>query len=405
MAFFEKLPQTLRKKAPLLGAGLVIALLGGLLAFMYYRSNLLSENLHSSQTQVAKYKTSLLSTEQLYASVEAELKALKNEDQYLINKALQETVKKIETTYTMAVASYEKLLGLKEKTNKTEKLDKSFTEALTYLADTNYASAEAVLKDLNKNIAAEEAKIVSTFTIPANVATNNAPPGSGYSRQRVETPVGAYLVDIISADLGGARVVVDTASEGTCTNNCPVDSLGNYAARSGAFAGVNGPYFCPAEYPSCAGKTNSFDTLLMNKKKVYFNSDNNVYSSVPAVIFSGSSARYVTQSSQWGRDTGVDAVIASQPLLMLNGKRVFGGDGEPKRSGKGSRSFIGSTGSKVYIGVVHNVSTAEMAYVLETLGIHNALNLDSGGTTALWNQGRYLVGPGRNSPYGILLVR
>jgi len=29
--------------------------------------------------------------------------------------------------------------------------------------------------------------------------------------------------------------------------------------------------FCPSTYPQCAGKTNSFDTLLMNKNKVYFN--------------------------------------------------------------------------------------------------------------------------------------
>ena len=213
------------------------------------------------------------------------------------------------------------------------------------------------------------------------------------------------MVDIIAADLNSTRVIVDTASDGTCADNCPVDSLASYAARSGGYAGINGPYFCPAAYPGCSGKTNSFDTLLMNKNKVYFNSDNNVYSTVPAVIFSGNSARFVGQSLQWGRDSGVDSVIASQPMLTSGGSRVFGGDGEPKRSGKGSRSFIGATGSTVYIGVVHNVSTAEMAYVLQTLGIASSLNLDSGGSTALLWNGKYLVGPGRNTPFGILLQK
>ena len=142
----------------------------------------------------------------------------------------------------------------------------------------------------------------------------------------------------------------------------------------------------------------------MNKDKTYFNSDNNVYSTVPAVIFSGNSAGFVTQSLQWGRDIGVDAVIASQPLLVLNNEIVFFGDGEAKRASRGSRSFIGATRNTVYIGVVRTATVAEVAKVVKTLGITNALNLDSGGSTALWN-GRYLAGPGRATPFGILLTR
>lgn len=333
-----------------------------------------------------------------------ELEDLRGVDQFKRNEDLEARIESIEKTYDKTVKTYDDLVSLKESVKNTSALDKLFAEALTQLSEQNYSSAEATLATLTKNISTERSKLESTFTIPENVKASNAPPGSGYSRQRVDSPVGSYMVDIVSAQLGSMRVVVDTASESDCRDNCPVASLGSYVSRSGAFAGINGPYFCPASYAACAGKTNSFDTLLMNKNKKYFNSDNNIYSTVPAVIFSGGSARYVTQSSQWGRDTGVDAVIAGQPLLMLNGNRVFGGDGEPKRSGKGSRSFIGSTGSTVYIGVVHNVSTAEMAHVLQTLGIQSALNLDSGGSTALWS-GRYIVGPGRDTPFGILFVR
>ncbi len=393
-----------KRKLSIVGALMIVGLVITLGGF-YYHSDKLSKNLLAIQGEKKDLNSNLESTESKLASIAAELANLKDDDQYKINQVLDKEIKDIEITYGKTVTTYELLLQLKEKSNKTEKLDAKFAKILSLLSERKFASAEAGLKELDAEIKSEQAKLVSTFSIPANVASNNAPPGSGYSRQKVSTPVGEYLVDIVSADLGAVRVVVDTASDGTCANDCPVDALGSYAARSGAFAGINGPYFCPASYPSCAGKTNSFDTLLMNKNKVYFNSDNNVYSTVPAVIFSGGSARYVTQSLQWGRDTGVDSVIAGQPLLMLNGQRVFGGDGEPKREGKGSRSFIGSTGSKVYIGVVHNASTAEVAHVLETMGIQNALNLDSGGSTALWSSGRYIVGPGRNTPFGILLVR
>lgn len=340
-----------------------------------------------------------------HAAAQSNYDNLKKEDQYVINQALKKDIDAIHTHYKKSVGIYEKLVSLRESLKKTDALDKLYSQSITYLSVQNYSSAEAQLSLLDSSITKEREKLVASFAIPESVKSSNQPPASGYSRQKVSTPVGEYMVDLIAADLNSSKVVVDTASDGTCTDNCPVQALGTYASRSGAFGGVNGPYFCPASYPSCAGKANSFDTLLMNKNKVYFNSDNNVYSTVPAVIFSGNSARFVSQSQQWGRDTGVDSVIAGQPLLMLNGQRVFGGDGEPKRSGKGSRSFIGATGSTVYIGVVHNVSTAEMAYVLQTLGISSALNLDSGGSTALWSGGRYIVGPGRDTPFGILLVR
>jgi len=211
-------------------------------------------------------------------------------------------------------------------------------------------------------------------------------------------------VDIITADLNSTRVIVDTASDSDCTNNCPVLPLATYVSRSGAYAGVNGSYFCPADYASCADKSNSYDTLAMNKNKVYFNSSNNVYSSVPAVIFQGNSARFVGQSSQWGRDSGVDAVLANHPMTLAGGNVIFGGNSDPKQGSRGNRSFVGTNGaSTVYIGVVRNATVAEVGHVLKAMGLQYALNLDSGGSTALYSGG-YKVGPGRSIPNALLFV-
>lgn len=337
-------------------------------------------------------------------AVKKELQTIKNEDQYVKNKKLEDDIKNIETTYKKAVVSYEKLLDLKSVSNKTDSLDKAFAQILTLLSQRNYASAGATLTSLNKQLDDEQTKIASTFSIPKNVPSSNTPPTSGYSRQQVSTDIGTFLVDVVSADMNATRVIVDTASDSTCKDNCPVLPLADYVARSGAFAGVNGSYFCPAAYPTCAGKTNSFDTLLMNKNKAYFNSENNVYSTVPAVIFLGSSMRFVGQSLEWGRDTGVDGVIANQPLLLSGGNIAFGGGSDPKQGSKGSRSFVGAKGNVAYIGVVHNATVAEVAHVLKTLGLEGALNLDSGGSTALWHAG-YKVGPGRNIPNAVLFIR
>ncbi len=373
--------------------------------FMYEQQIYLSKRVISTHAKAQEVDAQFREAKDKLEQTAHELDILRNEDQRTINKNLETNIKEIESAYKDAVGAYEELVKLREATNKTAEFDTKFVSALTALSKRDYASGSSTLTALKKSISSEREKIAASFAIPQNVPTNNAPPGSGYRRQVVQADIGSYMVDIIAADLNSTRVIVDTASDSNCGNDCPVLPLGDYASRSGAYAGINGPYFCPASYPSCDGKKNSFDTLLMNKKKYYFNSDNNVYSTVPAVIFSGNSARWVSRSLEWGRDTSVDSVIAGQPLLLFNGNVVFGGDGEVKRSGKGTRSFIGTKGSLVYIGVVHNANVAEVARVLKALGLDNALNLDSGGSTALISGGRYLAGPGRNTPFGILFVR
>jgi len=56
----------------------------------------------------------------------------------------------------------------------------------------------------------------------------------------VTTDVGNFMVDIVAGDLGSTRVIVDTASDSTCGDNCPVLPLATYISRNGAYAGVNG---------------------------------------------------------------------------------------------------------------------------------------------------------------------
>lgn len=338
------------------------------------------------------------------SKTEEEIKSLKDEDQYVVNQELKEKIRNIETTYKKAVTSYEKLLDLKDVSKDTSEFDTLFAESLDLLANQNYASAEAKLTSLTQQLDSEQTKISAAFTIPENVPSSNTPPSSGYSRQTVNTEIGSFLVSIISADLNSTRVIVDTASDSDCNDNCPVLPLASYVSRNGAFAGVNGSYFCPSDYPSCSGRVNSFDTLLMNKNKVYFNSDNNKYSTVPLIYFSGNTAGVRGQSLEWGRDTGVDAVIANQALLLAGGNITFGGDGDPKKGSKGNRSFAGNKGNIAYIGVVHNATVTEAAHALKALGLENALNLDSGGSTSLWSGG-YRVGPGRNLPNVVLFIR
>ncbi len=373
----------------------------GLLAFnRFQQKQKETENLNKElNQQIAKDNETI-------KSIQTELDRLKGEDTRKRNEQLRQEIDKLKKSFNDTVVAYEGLLDLRGKNVKVASQESLFASVLHSLSKDDLPSAQKSLDQLNKSISSEKAKLIAAgaVVIPANVPEFNQPPGSGYRRQKVTVDNASFLVDIISADLNSTKVIVDTASDSTCTNNCPVMALADYAGRSGAYAGVNGTYFCPETYPSCADKKNTFDVLVMNKKKTYFNSDNNVYSTVPVAIFSGSSARFIQQSSGWGRDTGVDAVIANRPLLVLDGNLMFGSGGEEKEILRGNRSFLGASGSTAYIGVVYGASVAQAAKVLWTMGIKSAINLDDGGSVALWSGG-YKAGPGRNIPNAVLFWR
>lgn len=371
----------------------------GMSLILWRRSTLLHEE-----------KTTQLLTEKQVISEELsttreKLTLLQNEDQKVKNDQLQLQLLDLQKANLTAVTEYERILKIKEDGVKTEDLQKKWAGVLSQLGKNDYASASSLLKELSTNITDVEKQLAveAALKIP-NVAVNNQAPASGFSQQKVDASVGQIAVSLVAGDLNSTRVIVDTASDSTCTNDCPVLSLGDYVSRSGAFAGINGSYFCPASYPSCSDKKNSFDLLVMNKDKTYFNSDNNVYSTNPAVIFLGGSVRFVGAASQWGRDTNIDGMLSNYPLLVSGGNVVFGGDGDPKKGSKGNRSFVANKGNTVYIGVVHGATVAEAAIALKALGMENAMNLDSGGSTALWANG-YKVGPGRAIPNAILFVR
>jgi hypothetical protein len=364
--------------------------------------------LKKSETQlnlkVTKLMNSNLDLLSKLSQTQIDLNRVVNEDQFVKNRNLQTEIDNIHITYKSAMDEYENMLKSREFIGSTPKTEELFAQTLDLLSNQNYASAAAQIAQIKLEINNQKALILALTPTPVPIAINNTAPSSGFSHQLVSSDVGQNVVDLIAADLGSTRVVVDSASDSDCKNDCPVMALGDYVSRNGGYAGVNGSYFCPSTYPSCVDKKNSFDTLLMNKNKKYLNSDNNVYSVVPAVIFLGSSVRFVSRSLDWGRDTGVDGVLANQPLVLLGGNIVFNGNGDPKIDTRGNRSFVGNKGNTVYIGVVYNASVSDVGHVLKTLGLDNALNLDSGGSTALWFGG-YKIGPGRGIPNAIVFVK
>src|SRR3989344_6841975 len=222
-------------------------------SFFFFSTRITSlQNLISSLTQEKDKNLGELE------KIKTDLETLKNQDQLKRNDELQEEIANIHKTYNKAVSTYESLLDLKAKTSSTKELDTLFAQALSQLSKKDFTTADSSLNTLVVKINEEDKKLAASFTIPQNVPESNTAPGSGYSRQSVNVEgLGSYMVSLVAGDLGSTRVIVDTAADSDCTNDCPTLPLASYVSRNGAFAGVNGTYFCPADYPSCAGKTNT----------------------------------------------------------------------------------------------------------------------------------------------------
>lgn len=246
-------------------------------------------------------------------------------------------------------------------------------------------------------------------TTPVPVSYQSTMPGVGYTKSFVKTDRGTFSMACVGAKIGTFRTVTDSASDSDCKDNCPVLPLASYATRNNGFAAINGMYFCPADYASCAGKTNTFDTLFFNSRtRNYMNSDNNVYSSIPFfVVNADGSPRFIGQSSQWGRDTGIQAGTAGNPMLIQGGNiaAVEGNLDEKQRTVKSNRGAIVHKGDTLYLCITAGTTVMDSAAVYKTMSVDNAINIDGGGSSALWVNGSYVYGPGRQIPTAIIFAR
>lgn len=242
---------------------------------------------------------------------------------------------------------------------------------------------------------------------------------SSHRTVSVATDAGNFTVDLIKFQKDRFRMVTDTAEGRDCSGGCSAKSLGDYAATASADFAIHGTYFCPPDYSDCVGKENSF-------LWPFFDTDGNVMineSSLevhqgPLLSYSADGQyRYFHRAAQFGSTrtqfesaygTKLEAAVANYPSLIEHGAIVV--DSEAKlddgmRTIKGSRGAIGFGDRFVYLAIVHNATVPDAAKVMLALGATDAMNLDGGGSSALWYGGSYLVGPGRNLPNAILFKR
>jgi exopolysaccharide biosynthesis protein len=237
----------------------------------------------------------------------------------------------------------------------------------------------------------------------------SGPPGAGYSSITVATEKGNFSASVLSIDLNSARMITDTGNDGDCSSGCIVMSLQDYVNRNSGFAGINGTYFCPAEpaYSYC-GAGNNYDFPVWNTGLGHWINGGNLFWNDRAIFYTdGSGAHYLQTASSFSG--GLTAGVVNYPGLVNDGQ-VQIDDSQSGLSDKqkavGTKVGIGLRDSKnVMIVIGRNVNMQQFAYIFKALGAKGALNLDVGGSTALYYNGRYLAGPGRGLPNAIIFAR
>lgn len=242
---------------------------------------------------------------------------------------------------------------------------------------------------------------------PASVYTP-----TGFSSVSVPTSRGTFTARVIKEPLNQVSVKTVSANATTCVDQCPVlPLLEHINAAPGGFAGINGTYLCPPDYASCAGKVNSYSYALFNSNLKTWISKPLLVTEDGLVIFNGSKPTYYRRGYLYGQNPAlmsapVTAGVAMSPLLIQNGVILdTSADQTDYQRLKGVKGALGTDNLYVYLVHVVNASLDDAAAVLKELGVHNALNMDGGGSSAMWAGGGYKDGPGRLLPNAIVLTR
>lgn len=234
--------------------------------------------------------------------------------------------------------------------------------------------------------------------------TTTAP--DGYSYLKIKTDKGTFYAHVYKANLSKVTVKTVAANKDNCKNNCPTKALKQYATENNALAAMNGAYFCPPDYPSCKGKVNSSDFALYNSNKaVWLNKSAISWNKTAMAIFKGKSVQFCMDTTKC-KTSGATAAISNFPALVQDSHIVVEkGDIQPYQRNKGTKGAIGTDGKNIYLMLIQNVTITEEAYVTRALGLTNALNLDGGGSSAMYVNGVYKVGPGRLLPNAIVISK
>ena len=272
---------------------------------------------------------------------------------------------------------------------------------LYYLKDG--VAAYSVMRQLGQGIATKD---LSLIPVGDNSSTNPvvtpADSWSSYEEKKVMVGATSFTVKMITIDLAapGLQIVTDTGNNEDCIKDCQVKPLADYVKASSGFAAIHGSYFCPSDYADCATKKGSYYFPVYNSRLGRM--INGVQlpwpTTGPFLVFGSNNKPYFFLSMQEFKDivtfeknysTKIIAAIGNKPALIHDSQNIVSTQelDNKQLTTKGYRGGIGIKGNKAYLVIATSATVVDLAGVMQSLGMEQALNLDGGGSSALYCQG------------------
>jgi len=98
------------------------------------------------------------------------------------------------------------------------------------------------------------------------------------------------------------------------------------------------------------------------------------------------------------------AALGNKPRLVENGMNLLidWDIDESQLKTKALRNGLAYKNGKIYLVVARAAIVPDLAEIMKAMGMEYALNLDGGGSSALFYNDEYMIGPGRNIPNAII---
>lgn len=185
-------------------------------------------------------------------------------------------------------------------------------------------------------------------------------------------------------------------------------------------AGMNGAYFIPKDYSGNPDATNTIRIMNFDGKtysKYYPDTGiNGIFG------FTKEGMPLLVQNNIYGEKTlrinynaarigEIESGIANFPILLASGTNLLPKYEKlwlitDKMKLKGTKSFICRTkNNDIKMGTLGSISMLDIPALLQRFGCIDAINLDNGGSLALYDNGKYVVGPGRNIMDAFVIVK
>lgn len=260
--------------------------------------------------------------------------------------------------------------------------------------------------NLQAKVTAKKATGMPKIIKKASPKLSKPRPDDYYKPAKINTEVGQFEIEFIILPKDKFTMITDTADSIDCADNCAAKPLADYVKENQALVGIHGAYFCPPDYSQCAGKINSYNAPVYNSRlKTLINPKKRKFHEGPILSQSNNGEMAFYHRSKELKDfSEVFSAIANNPSLVEYGLVVANQEplDEKQATVKSFRGGIGYNDQSIFVVIAKAATVPDLAHIFKSLGANFALNLDGGGSSALYYKGKYLTGPGRKLPSAVV---